>query len=57
MKKQSPLGVFSLVMINIIAIDNLRTLPFAAGFGLSLVSIYLVASIFFLFLLELLHLD
>ena len=45
---KKPLGVFSLVMINVIAIDNLRTLPFSAEFGLSLVSIYLFASLCFL---------
>ena len=48
MKQQPSLGVFSLVMINIIAIDNLRTLPFAAGFGFGLVGVYLLASIVFL---------
>ena len=45
---KKPLGVFALVMINVIAIDNLRTLPFSAEFGLSLVSIYVLAAIFFL---------
>ena len=46
MKK--PLSVFSLVMINVIAIDNLRTLPFSAEFGLGLVGIYALAAICFL---------
>lgn len=34
------LSVFSLVMINVIAVDSLRTLPFSAEFGLSLISYY-----------------
>jgi putative glutamate/gamma-aminobutyrate antiporter len=41
------LSVFSLVMINIIAVDSLRTLPISAKLGLSLVSYYMVASITF----------
>ncbi|RUR15451.1 amino acid permease [Legionella sp. km535] len=41
------LSVFSLVMINIIAVDSLRTLPISAKLGLSLVSYYLVAAFAF----------
>jgi len=41
------LGVFSLVMINVIAVDSLRTLSFAAIFGLSLVFYYVIAGICF----------
>ena len=41
------LGAFGLVMINIIAIDNLRTLPFSAEYGFSLLTYYLVAMVLF----------
>ncbi len=41
------LSVFSLVMINVIAVDSLRTLPLTAKLGLSLVSYYLVAAVAF----------
>ncbi len=42
-----PLSVFTLVMINIIAVDSLRTLPISATYGFSLVFYYLVAAILF----------
>lgn len=45
LKKQ--LSVFGLVMINITAIDSLRTLPIGAEYGFSLVFYYLVAAIAF----------
>lgn len=45
------LSVFSLVMINVIAVDSLRTLPISAKLGLPLVSYYLIAAVTFLFLL------
>ncbi len=41
------LSVFSLVMINVIAVDSLRTLPITAKLGFSLVSYYLVAAFVF----------
>lgn len=41
------LSVFSLVMINVIAVDSLRTLPLSAKLGLSLVSYYLIAAFAF----------
>lgn len=41
------LSVFSLVMINVIAVDSLRTLPLSAKFGPPLVFYYLVLAIFF----------
>jgi amino acid transporter len=41
------LGVFSLLMINIIAVDSLRSLPFSAAYGFSLVFYYLLASLTF----------
>ncbi len=43
-----PLGVVSLVMFNVVAVDSLRSLPFAAKFGFSLVFYYLVALLVFL---------
>ena len=45
--KDKSLTVFSLVMINIIAIDNIRSLPASAEFGLSLIGYYLLMAIFF----------
>nr|WP_256478790.1 APC family permease [Legionella sp. 27cVA30] len=41
------MSVFSLVMINVIAVDSLRTLPLTAKLGLSLVSYYLLAAFAF----------
>lgn len=41
------LKVFSLVMINVIAVDSIRTLPIAASYGFALVSLYLFASLTF----------
>lgn len=41
------LGFFQLVMINVIAVDSIRSLPFAAEYGLSLVFFYLLAAIGF----------
>ena len=41
------LSVFSLVMINVIAVDNLRTLPFSAKFGTALIFYYLLAAVLF----------
>lgn len=48
--KYSPprvLSVFSLVMINIIAVDSIRTLPMAANYGFALVTLYIIAAIAF----------
>lgn len=46
MKSQKyALSVFSLVMINVIAVDNLRTLPISAKIGLPLVSYYVIAAL------------
>jgi len=42
-----PLGVFSLVMMNVMAVDSLRSLPVAAEFGYSLLFFYLLAAVFF----------
>lgn len=43
------LSIFALVMINVIAVDSLRSLPFSAIYGFSLVFYYIVAAfIFFL---------
>ena len=41
------LGIFSLLMINIIAIASLRSLPFSAVYGSSLIFFYLIATIAF----------
>ncbi len=41
------LSVFSLVMINVIAVDSLRTLPITAKLGLPLISYYLIAAFTF----------
>lgn len=45
MKKS--LSVFSLIMINVIAVASLRTLPFSAKLGLPLVFYYAVGALFF----------
>ena len=42
-----PLSVFSLVMLNIVAIDSLRSLPFAAKYGFSGVFFYIIAALLF----------
>lgn len=41
------LSTFAIVMINIIAIDNLRSIPFSAKMGLSLISYYGLAAVLF----------
>lgn len=46
-KPKKVLGVFALVMINVIAVDSLRSLPFSAEYGFSLVFYYLVGAAFF----------
>ncbi len=43
------LSVFSLVMINVIAVDSLRTLPLSAKFGSPLVFYYLLIAVLFFF--------
>jgi len=43
-----PLNLFGLVMINIIAIDNLRGLTMGAEYGLGLIVIYALVILFFL---------
>jgi glutamate:GABA antiporter len=47
LKPGKVLNVFSLVMINVIAVDSLRTLPIAAAYGTSLVFYYLLAAVIF----------
>ncbi|OGT43395.1 MAG: transporter [Gammaproteobacteria bacterium RIFCSPHIGHO2_12_FULL_40_19] len=44
---KKPLSLLSLVAINVIAIDSLRTLPFSAEYGFSAVFYYLLAAITF----------
>lgn len=46
-KPKKVLSVFSLVMINVIAVDSLRTLPLTAKLGVHLISFYLVAAFAF----------
>ena len=41
------LSVFSLVMINIIAVDSIRNLPFSAEYGLSIIFYYIIAAFSF----------
>lgn len=41
------LGIFGLVMINVIAVNSLRSLPISAQYGFSLISYYLLASVLF----------
>lgn len=48
MTSKKPLRTFQIVMINVIAVDSIRTLPFSAELGFSLVFFYLIAALFFL---------
>jgi amino acid transporter len=41
------LSVFSLIMINVIAVDSIRTLPMAATYGYALVTLYVFAALAF----------
>lgn len=47
-KPHKVLGIFSLVMINLVAVDSLRTLPFSAGYGFSIIFYFCLAAIIFL---------
>lgn len=47
LKNGKPLTVFSLVMINVIAVDSLRSLTVGAEYGLALVFFYALAAILF----------
>jgi putative glutamate/gamma-aminobutyrate antiporter len=42
------LSVFSLVMINVIAVDSLRSLPISAEYGFSIIFIYIIGALLFL---------
>ena len=46
-KRSKVLGFFQLVMINVIAVDSIRTLTFSAVFGFSLVFFYIIAALVF----------
>lgn len=46
-KPNKSLGLFPLIMINVIAIDNLRSLTAGAEFGFSMVFFYLLAALLF----------
>jgi glutamate:GABA antiporter len=45
--RTKPLSVFTLVMVNVIAVDSLRNLTIGAEFGFSLVFFYSIAALFF----------
>lgn len=45
--KKKVLGFFQLVMINVIAVDSIRTLAFSAVYGFSLVFFYLITALLF----------
>lgn len=45
--KNKQLTVFSLVMINIIAVDSLRTLPITAEYGMQLIFFYFLAALMY----------
>ena len=45
--EKKTLGLFKLVMINVIAVDSIRTLTFSAVYGFSLVFFYLLAALLF----------
>jgi len=47
MKNKKMLGVFAVTMINVIAVDSLRTLPFSATFGGGLIFYYAMAALVF----------
>lgn len=42
------LSVFSLIMINVIAVDSLRALPFGAIYGANLIFFYAIGALFFM---------
>ena len=46
-RQNKPLSLFSLVMINVIAVDSLRNLPISAEYGLSLVFFYVIGALCF----------
>lgn len=48
MKKKKTLSLFAITMINVIAVDSIRTLPISAQYGFSLVFYYLIGGLFFL---------
>lgn len=47
-KPRKALSVFSLVMINIIAVDSLRSLPIGAEYGFTIVFFYILGGLLFL---------
>ena len=42
------ISVFSLVMINVIAVDSIRALPISAEYGMSLIFYYVLGAVFFM---------
>ena len=47
-RNKKPLGMFSLVMINIIAVDSIRALPISAEYGWSLIFYYILGALLFM---------
>jgi len=47
-KSRKVLNVFSLIMINIVAVDSLRSLPISAEYGFQLIFFYILGGLFFL---------
>lgn len=47
LSRRKVLSFFQVVMINVIAVDSIRNLPFAATYGFSLVFFYLMAGLLF----------
>lgn len=46
--RKKVLSVFSLIMINVIAVDSIRTLPFSAKLGSSLIFYYAICALLFM---------
>ena len=45
---KAALSVFTLVMINVIAVDSIRALPISAEYGLSLIFYYILGGVLFM---------
>ena len=48
MTNKKVLSVFSLVMINVIVVDSIRTLPIGAAMGWSVIFYYVMGGLFFM---------
>lgn len=47
-RNKKVLSLFSLIMINVVAVDSLRSLPISAEYGLSLIFFYVLGAVLFL---------